>query len=255
MMLCTDCAVLSGPNNVHVSQQQTNAQSKGLGTFNNLLVGMQSKARKFYDCILGNDETCSPDEIMVIRAVVFIVILAVYAKANAFREARRLAEGRQRIRTRINSPLTHEDLERIRQQFTDEGYEQEFFDGDAPSFSSGLAQVMANSLNDAMNGSDEHITEVPDAFIGQVVQTRQEFFAQYKNKNVPVSCFVCCQDDFSANSSDLGNVPCVNTHVEGLCIGCLAKIIFCAKKKNPPEDPECPLCRNVLPRLLPNDER
>ena len=230
-------ALLSGSNSIPPSKV-THAQGTKLGTLKKVFGDIESKARKLYDSILGNDEACTPDEIMLTRVVIFIALLVGYGKIYAIKEARRFAERQRIIQERARFGMTQQDLNNLRVRHTNliirQEYNQEYFDGDASRFLHMLGQAMSISFENSNNSSD-YIVQVGDTFKNKVKLARQTFFQTHSNSNVPDSCIVCMAD----TPVDVANIPCFEpNHTAGLCIDCLARLV---SDKSP-----CPLCRGIL---------
>ncbi len=57
---------------------------------------IKRRIRKLYDCVMGNDETCTPNEIIITRVIGFCLVATTCRARAKFVERRRLAECRER---------------------------------------------------------------------------------------------------------------------------------------------------------------
>lgn len=202
-------------------------------TQHGMVARVKRGACKLYDCIRGNADTCTADEIMAVRAVLIAfvskyIIVPMYTTFQE-REVRVARARRDAQRARYTRSDGSVDLEEVRARETADTYGRrhrsrasDFDDAVTASMASAGARRTASVDTEAK----EHLK-----------QRWNEWLRQNDADAIGMNCggeecFVCMDEEHT----DLARVPCSGAaHSEKMCLDCVGTLIA--------NNQRCPLCR------------
>lgn len=121
-MMCSSATLFSEPNTLLVPQVASD-QTGVLGSIKKVPGAIGRRIRKLYDCVIGNDATCTSDEIILTRAV-FLGAAVIFLRkcyltgiARGRAPVRRGGVDADRYAGASRTATTKEQLERDRTQF------------------------------------------------------------------------------------------------------------------------------------------
>ena len=232
-------AVDQGPALVH---KDNTVKSRVFESIKSIPGSIKRHMRKLYDCVMGNDETCTPDEIIITRAIVFLLVGITYRTRAKLAEQRRLAARQLVFADRVRRGQEEGDLlnelrlqEIARRQQNSGGWMSDAFH-----------RAVDESFRMAQRRSIE--TEIPvveEDLKNRIKSERYEFLATKrhlikakKEHDESTKCCVCLEEDFAELNLDY--IPCnqEELHSDKLCLDCLSNVVV--------TNPRCPLCRGEL---------
>ncbi len=202
---------------------------------------IKRRMRKLYDCVMGNDETCTPDEIIITRAIAFLLVATTHRAMAKFAEQRRLDARQLVFDNRVRGDQEVDLLNEIRlQEMARRQQDSGVWMPDA------FHRAIDEFFRMAQEITSEDSAPVVDENLKTNVKNQRSEFLDNKHHSINVQdepdestkCCVCLEDD--SPELNLDYIPCnqKELHSDKLCLGCLSRLVMGNEK--------CPICRAAL---------